>query len=129
MTIRTRKESYIVDQLDIDIKGKLSLFPVVGKASWRFSPNLEEILGIIPLENLFIWLVWNLLWRAFSSTSNWNGAICEGAHRPTFAVEHHVLFVLALFKITMVNNPSGLGGAVYHPDVSLKTINQLWGGH
>ena len=129
MTIRTRKKSYIVDQLDIDIKVRLSLIPVAGKASWRFSPNLEEILGIIPLENLFIWLVWNWLWGAFSGTSNWNVAICQGAHRPRFAVERHVLFVLALFKITMVNNSSGLGGAVYHSDVSLKTINQLWGGH
>ena len=129
MTIRTRKKSYIVDQLDIDIKGKLSLFPVAGKASWRFSPNLEEILGIIPRENLFIWLVWNWLWGAFPGTSNWNVAIFQGAHRRTLAVERHVLFVLALFKITMVNNSSGLGGAVYHSDVSLKTINQLWGGH
>ena len=102
MTIRTKKKSYKVDQLDIDIKGKLPLFPVEGKASWRFSPNLEEILGIIPLENLFIWLVWNLLWETFSGTSNWNVAICQGAHRPRFAVEGHVLSVLALFKITMV---------------------------
>ena len=38
-----------------------------------------------------------------------------------------MLSVLVLFKITMVN--SGLGGAVYHPDVSLKTINGLLGGH
>ena len=126
MTIRTKKKSYKVDQLDTDIKGKLPLFPVEGKASWRFSPNLEEILGIIPLENLFIWLVWNVLWETFSGTSNWNVAISQGAHRPKFAVEGCVMSVLVLFKITMVN--SGLGGAVYHPDVSLKTLNGLWGG-
>ena len=85
---------------------------------------MEEILGIIPLENLFIWLVWNVLWETFSGTSNWNVAISQGAHRPRFAVEGCVMSVLVLFKITMVN--SRLGGAVYHPDVSLKTLNGLF---
>lgn len=89
-------------------------------------------MGLVPLESLCIWL--NLLWGIFSGTSNWNIAICKVPTDPGLHWSVHELSALALFKrqptfvhVTMVNDSSGQGVGVCHPDVSVKTINGLWG--
>jgi len=37
--------------------GNICLFPVERKTPRRLSPSLEEMLGIVPLENVIFWLI------------------------------------------------------------------------
>ena len=68
----------------------ICVFPVERKTPGRFSLNLEEMLGIVPLENLIFWLIWSLLQGAFSGTSNWYLAICQVTHWPSFVRRGHL---------------------------------------